>query len=180
MTHYKNIPRFALATACILLVPLLAGAPWSLGDFVVAGVLLFGTGVTYELVARKESTIAYRAAVGIACAAALLLVWINLAVGIIGSEDNPTNLMYAGVLAVGLLGAIIARLEPRGMARALFAMALAQALVPVIALFVSRPAISLEPPGVAGVFALNAFFVALWVASALLFLLAAHAEAPIT
>jgi hypothetical protein len=180
MTHYKNILRFALATACILLLPLLAGAPWSLGDFVVAGVLLFGTGVTYELVATKEGTIAYRAAVGIACAAALLLVWINLAVGIIGSEDNPANLLYAGVLAVGLLGAIIARLEPRGMARALFAMALAQALVPVIALFVSRPAISLEPPGVAGVFALNAFFVALWVASALLFLRAAHAEAPIT
>jgi hypothetical protein len=35
--------------------------------------------------------------------------------------------MYIGVLAVGIIGAIIARLRPRGMARALFATALAQA-----------------------------------------------------
>jgi hypothetical protein len=88
--------------------------------------------------------------------------------------------MYAGVLAVGLIGAIITRLEPRGMARALFTMALAQALVPVIALFISRPTIRLEPPGVTGVFVLNAIFVALWVGSALLFLRAARTEAPIT
>jgi hypothetical protein len=89
MTHNKSILRCALETACILLVPLLAGAPWSLFDFVVAGALLFGTGVTYELIARKGGTIAYRAAVGIACGAGLLLVWINLAVGIIGSETTP-------------------------------------------------------------------------------------------
>ena len=37
------------------------------------------------------------------------------------------------------VGAVIARLEPRGMARALFATALAQALVPVIALAVWKP-----------------------------------------
>jgi hypothetical protein len=38
------------------------------------------------------------------------------------------------VLAVGLIGAIIACFRPHGMARALFATALAQALVAVIAL----------------------------------------------
>ena len=58
----------------------------------------------------------------------------NLAVGIIGTEDNPANLMYGGVLAVGIVGAIIARFQPHGMARALVATALAQALVAVIAL----------------------------------------------
>ncbi len=51
---------------------------------------------------------AYRFAVGVALAAAFLLVWMNLAVGLIGSEDNPANLMYFGVLAVGFIGAIIA------------------------------------------------------------------------
>jgi hypothetical protein len=42
--------------------------------------------------------------------------------------------MYIGVLAVGIIGAIVARFRPHGMARALFATALAQALVAVIAL----------------------------------------------
>ncbi|MCI0605272.1 hypothetical protein L0156_19980 [bacterium] len=56
----------------------------------------------------------------------------NLAVGLIGNEENLANLMYIGVLAVGLISTAIARLEPGGMARALFAMALAQTLVPLL------------------------------------------------
>jgi len=167
----KSIIRIVLTTAFILLLPLLAmqftdEVVWNLADFVVAGALLLGTGFTYELVARKGGNIAYRAAVGIALAAALLLVWMNLAVGIIGNEDNPANLMYVGVLAVGLIGAVIARLEQRGMARALFATALAQALVPVIALIIWRPSVTSD---VLGVFGLNAFFAMLFVGSALLF-----------
>ena len=146
---------------------------WTLSDFVFAGVLLFGTGLTYELVARKAGGIAYRAAVGVALAAAFLLVWINGAVGIIGNEDNPANLMYGGVLAVGIIGAMIARFQPQGMARALFATALAQMLVPVIALIVWRPSLD-DAPGIVGVFMLNAFFVMLFVVSALFFRRAAR------
>jgi hypothetical protein len=171
MMQNKPIIRIALVTASLLLLPLLAmqftdEVVWDLTDFVVAGVLLFGAGLTYELVARKGGTVAYRAAVGVAVAAALLLVWMNLAVGLIGSEDNPANLMYSGVLAVGLIGAYIARLQPREMARALFATALAQVLVPVIAMMIWRPPLT---SGLLGVFVLNTFFVALWVVSALLF-----------
>jgi hypothetical protein len=77
---------------------------------------------------------AYRFAVGVALAAAFILVWLNLAVGVIGTEDDLATLMYVGVLAVGIIGAIIARFRPHGMARALFATALAQALVAVTAL----------------------------------------------
>ena len=165
----KNIIRIALVTACILLVPLVAmqfteEVNWDLFDFAFMGTLLFGTGLAYELVARKAGAIAYRAAVGVALAAALLLVWVNGAVGIIG--NGPVNLMYFGVLAVLVIGAAVARLEPQGMARALFATALAQALVPVIALVIWKPDFS---PGVLQVFGLNAFFVILFVGSALLF-----------
>ena len=179
----KNLIRIAIVVGLILLVPLLGnhfidGWNWDLFDFVWAGTLLFGTGLTYELVARKGGTIAYRAAVGIACAAGLLLVWVNAAVGIIG--DGPVNLMYFGVLAVGFIGAFIARLQPRGMALALFATAVAQMLVPVIALVIWKAGwqdLLIHPnsanppfdPGIAPVFGLNAFFSALWVVSALLF-----------
>lgn len=171
----KSILRIALATVVILLLPLLAmqftdEVVWDLADFVVAGALLFGAGLTYELIARKAGHIAYRSAVGVAVAAALLLVWINLAVGIIGNEGNPANLMYIGVFAVGIIGAIIARLEPRGMARVLFATAGAQMLVPVIALIIWPPQVtSWGAASVVGVFILNAFFATLWLGSALLF-----------
>jgi len=167
----KTIIRIVLTTAFLLLLPLLAmqltdAVVWDRADFVVAGALLLGTGITYELVARKGRNVAYRAAVGVALAAALLLVWMNLAIGVIGNEHNPANLMYVGVLVVGLIGAVIARLEARGMARALFATALAQALVPVIALIIWKPSVT---SGVLKVFGLNAFFAMLFVGSALLF-----------
>ena len=126
------------ATPLILLLHLLAmqvtdEVVWSAADFAFAGALLVGAGLTYELAARKAGNIAYRAAVGVAGAAALLLVWLSLGVGIIGRDGDPANLMYFGVLAVGIIGALIARFRPRGMARALFATALAR-LVSVFAL----------------------------------------------
>lgn len=138
------------------------------------GALVFGTGLTYELAARKARNLAYRAAVGVALAAAFLLIWINLAVGIIGSDDNVANVMYIGVLAAGFLGAILSRFRPHGMARAMFATALAHALVPAIAL-IFRVGSPVEEP--LKVLALNGFFVALWVGSGLLFRDAAR-EAP--
>ena len=108
----------------------------------------------------------YRSAVGLALAGAFLLFWVNGAVGIIGDEDNVANLMYGGVLAVGLIGAIIAHFQPDGMTRALFATALAQSLVAVIAL-VAGLGYPVSSPG--EILMLNGFFVALWVGSAWLF-----------
>lgn len=178
----QNITRrlivWAAVVALILLIPLVAmqvtnEVNWTLTDFVFAGVLLFGTGLAYELVTRKAGGIAYRAAAGVALAAAFLLVWINTAVGLIGNEDNPANMMYVGVLAVGIIGAMIARFQPQGMARALFATALAQILAPVIALIVWRPSLD-DAPGIVGVFMLNAFFMTLFVVSALFFRRAAR------
>ena len=84
------------------------------------------------------NTSPYRLAVITALGTALLLPWVIGAVGLIGVEGDPFDLIYGGVLAVGIIGAIVARLRPRGMARALFATALAQALVVVIALIVGK------------------------------------------
>lgn len=71
----------------------------------------------------------YKSAVGVAVGAALLLVWINGAIGLIG-DDDATNMLYLGVLIVGLIGAFRARFAPQGMARAAFAMAIAQSVPP--------------------------------------------------
>jgi hypothetical protein len=174
---YRSVVGVALATAFILLIPLLAAPAWSLFDFVFAGALIFGTGLTYVLAARKAGNIAYRFAVGVALAAAFILVWLNLAVGIIGTSGDPANLMYIGVLAIGIIAAIIARFRPHGMARALFATALAQALVAVIALIIGLGS-PWSPPGVLGTLILNGFFAGLFVGSALLFRYAARELTP--
>jgi hypothetical protein len=129
--------------------------------------MLFGACGAYELAARLTRNIAYRAAVGVALVAVFVLIWINLAVGIIGSEDNPANLMYGGVLAVGILGAFLVRFQPDGMARALEATALAQALVGVIALIAGLGSTGANWP--AALVFLTGFFAALWLMSAWLF-----------
>ena len=177
----KNIFYMAIATACILMIPLVAmqfsdEVKWTLFDFIFAGTILFGSGLTYELIVRKRLNSSYRIAVAIGVATGLILIWINGAVGIIGSENNPANLMYLGVLAIGAGGAIIARLRPHGMARALYTTAAAQFIVPIVALFTSRQAMLFEPPGVIRVFILNGFFVALFAFSGLLFQWASEAE----
>ena len=172
---YRSVGGVAIATALILLLPLTAGWAWTLFDFVFAGVLIFGTGLAFVLAARKVGNIAYRAAVGVALAAAFLLVWVTGAVGIIGSEDNNANLMYFGVLAVGFLGAIVARFRPHGMARALFATALAQALVALIVLAFGL-GLPWSPP--VEILALNGFFFAMFAGSAVLFRYAARGQTP--
>jgi hypothetical protein len=130
------------------------------------GTLLIGVGIAVELASRKTGKAAYRTAVGIALGSALLLGWVNGAVGIIGSENNEANLLYGGVLAVGGLGAIIARFKPEAMARVLFATALAQTLVAVIAL-VGR--LGSPTSGPLEIVTINGFFVSLFVGSAVLF-----------
>jgi hypothetical protein len=162
----------ALPAALILLLPLLAmlftgEVNWSFFDFIVAWTLLFGAGFTYRMLLRKMDNYWFRVAVGVAVATALFLVWSNLAVGLIGSEDNPANWMFMGVLAVGFLGAIIARLQPKGMSRVLFAMAFSHVLIVVIALLAR---LDLSPESsVVEILGVNGFFAVLWTGSALLF-----------
>lgn len=170
LAQHKRIIRIVVVVALLLMIPLLTRMDWSLGDFVAAGILLLGSGLTYEFVSRRSTDSKYRWAVGIAVAAGLLLTWINLAVGLIGSENNPANQLYGAVILIGMIGAILARFRAPGMARALYVTATAQFLVPIIALIIWNPQFSAgEGPGVIGIFILNGFFAALFLASGVLF-----------
>jgi hypothetical protein len=176
----RKIWFVAFATVSVLMIPLIAmqfteEVNWNLFDYIVMGILLFGTGLAYVLISGVSENYAYRIAVGIAVAAGFLLIWLNLAVGIIGSEDNPANLLYVLVLIVGIVGAGFARFQPRGMSHTLFAAALMQMLVPVIAMIIWRPSLE-DSPGIVGVFILNAFFAGLFIISALLFRHAAQQQ----
>lgn len=172
----KSLLRLALATALILLIPLVAmqftaEVNWTLFDFVVAGALLFGAGLTFILLARLGNNRPYRLAVGVAVAAGLLLVWANLAVGLVGNEHNPVNLLFGSVLVVALGGALVARFRPLGMSRAMFAAALTYAAVTALALFVWPPATANAEPSVnfPNVLVANGVFAALWAVAGWLF-----------
>lgn len=181
---FKSVGALALATGLLLLVPLVGmqfsdEIVWTLSDFIIAGVLLFGTGLAYTVVTHilaplKGDNLIYRVAVGLALLTGLFLVWANLAVGVIGSEDNPANLMYYGVIAVGLIGAAWSRFKPLGMMRTMFAMAIAQSLIAAIALL---SGMHLSPvSSIPEIINVNGFFVTLFVVSALLFRHAAQEQ----
>jgi|TARA_R100000479_G_scaffold172685_1_gene117580 hypothetical protein len=143
---------------------------WTLSDFIFMGGLIFGTGFSYLLITKNRKSWSYRIGLGLALVGPFFVLWINGAVGFIGNEGNPANLMYLGVIAIEIIGALIAWLRTQGMAYVMFATALAQALVPVFALILWPPeVISWGAAGVSGVFVLNTFFVILFATSGLFF-----------
>ena len=58
---------------------------WKIQDFIIMGILLFGTGLMFELVMRKVKTIKNRILICFTILIIFLLVWTELAVGILGT-----------------------------------------------------------------------------------------------
>lgn len=86
----KRLIAIVLTVALLLLIPFIAmqfttEVNWSLPDFMIAAVLLLGTGLMCELVLRKVKKTSSRIAICVALFLALMLVWIELAVGIFGT-----------------------------------------------------------------------------------------------
>lgn len=168
-TKNKDILSVLAATTAILMIPFIAmqyttEVNWSLGDFLIAGVALCGTGLLFVSVYRFVSNSMYRLAAGITLFASLLLIWINGAVGIIG--DGPINLLYLTVLGIEFLGACLVGFKARGLAKVSYIAAIMTFLIPILALLIKEPDFS---PGVLQVFFINAFFVMLFVGSGVLF-----------
>jgi hypothetical protein len=159
----------------LLTVPWLARWPWTAADFIVAAAMFAIVGGTFELAVRASGNAFYRWGAAVALATALVLVWINLAVGIIGNDDNPLNLMFFGVVAVALLGSIAARFRAAGIATAMLAAGIIQALIGA-GVFALNAGAS-EPPGAWGLLGLIEFFAVAWLLSAWLFHKASAGEA---
>ena len=86
----KRFIGIVITVAFLLLIPLIAmqftdEVDWNVFDFVVAGILLLGTGSIIELVLRKVTKMEYRIAICGAILLALFLVWAELAVGVFGT-----------------------------------------------------------------------------------------------
>jgi hypothetical protein len=162
----KTMLRVALGALAVWTVPLVASQfvedwHWGVEGFVRVYVLFFATGMMIALIARRMGVWSYKAGVGLALVAGFALGWSNMVH--VADSGNPANLWYYSVLAVGGIGACLARLKARGLARTLFAMAATLALIAVM-----LP--SGAPPYLARNMAIgHGVFVALFTASGLLF-----------
>lgn len=86
----KRLIGILLTVVVLLLIPLVAmqfttEVNWGPEDFIVAGVLLFGTGLSIELVLRKITKTTHRIALCGGIMFLLFLVWAELAVGLFGT-----------------------------------------------------------------------------------------------
>lgn len=172
LTFSHSIAIVAIATMFLLLVPFVAmrftnEVNWSLSDFIVMGALLFSIGFAYVLATRFVSNTMYKIAIGFALGTTLLMIWANLAVGLIGSGPNPGNLMYIGVVAVGIIGALRSRFAPAGMERIMYAMTVALVLLAIIGLVTQMH--QSAGSSITEIVAVNGFFATLFAIAGLLF-----------
>lgn len=86
----KRLLFIVFIVAVLLLIPLIAmqfskEVVWTASDFVIATVLLLGTGLAIEFVLRKVKTTRNRILLSGIILAALFLIWAELAVGVFGT-----------------------------------------------------------------------------------------------
>jgi len=86
----KRFKGILLTIAVLLCIPLIAmqftnEVVWTLSDFVIAGILLVGTGLVIEVVVRNVRDKKARIGMIIGTLVVLLLVWAELAVGVFGT-----------------------------------------------------------------------------------------------
>jgi hypothetical protein len=160
-----------ITAVIILLLPAVAmqlnveGVVWTASDFIAMGAILLVACGSFEVLARSAPNFAYLAAAAIAIGTGFLMVWANLAVGIVGDDLNGANVMFFGVVLVAIVATLLARFRAPAMANAMFATAGALVLTIAVAL-TAFGASALE----AG---LTMVFVAGWLVSGALFRMSA-------
>jgi len=158
----------------LLLTPLAAmrftnEVQWDETDFIVMGMLMLAVGIPLELVVRASRSWSYRLGAAVALVTSFLIIWANLAVGLIGSENNPANDLYFLVILLGIAAAAIGRFRPLAMANAMILTAVGHLLVTLVALMLRS-----DEPGVPAAVRLieivgNLVFAGLYLGSAWLF-----------
>ncbi|MEL7297381.1 MAG: hypothetical protein AAGJ86_06940 [Pseudomonadota bacterium] len=98
--------------------------------------LIFGLWLVFRRIRPKPSAPrAQRLGWQVTLLGVFLMAWVSGAVGIIGSEDNPANLMFGALLAMGVCGAAISGLRPKGLRITLAIMAAAQIAIALVDLY---------------------------------------------
>lgn len=126
------------SAVALILTPLVAmqftnEVNWDETDFLFAAIIFGIVGGLIELAMRVSSSWYYRLGAMFAVLAGFMVVWSNLAVGMIGNENNPANLWFGAVLLIAITGAILSRFQKRAIAIAMFAAGTAQSAIGLFA-----------------------------------------------
>ena len=159
--------------AALMLAPAVASrvtdeVAWDSADFILFAAMLAAACGAWEVAMRKTKSRAYAAGAIVAAGAALLLFLVNGAVGFIGDENDPVNLIFFGVITLAAGGAIVVRFRAEGMARTMAVTAGAQVVAGALGVAMV--------PDVRGFLLGTALFVPLWLLSSWLFARAAREE----
>ena len=108
----------------LLLVPFIAmrvtsEVNWTLGDFIFAGLMLAALCGLVQLAVRRSSKAIYRWAMALAALGGFAVIWVNLAVGIVASEDNDYNLVFFGIILATIAASAVVRIRAEAMAKIL-------------------------------------------------------------
>lgn len=106
----------------LLLVPFVAmrltsEVNWGLGDFIFAGLMLAAFCGVVQLAVRCSSKAIYRWAMVLAALGGLAVIWVNLAVGIVASEDNDYNLVFLTIILAATAASVAVRIRAEAMAK---------------------------------------------------------------
>ncbi len=90
MMTLKKFTAILSVVLLILLIPFVAmqftkEVFWTVGDFIVMGLLLLSTGLVLEFAARKITKLKYRILICSGIVLLFILTWVELAVGIFGT-----------------------------------------------------------------------------------------------
>jgi hypothetical protein len=171
----RNYWRIARWTAALVLLLIPAGMMrvsnewhWGIGSFVVAGVMIGGVGLLYELAEKASGSRAYRAGVAIVLVTSFLTVWTTIV------RDDGNGIGFLLLVVTAAVGAFAAWFRPAGMARAMLGVAVMQALVGIAV--ATAPVTASMPDGSFRALVFSGFFAALWLISALCFRAAARGD----
>lgn len=172
MQNKKRFTIWAIITTLIIIIILtkqfISKIEWN--ETIAYILIILTIGAIYELwQLLKIHNRTYRIALSVGIFGAFLILRVNGAVGIIGSEDNPANLMYWVVLLIMLIGSLISRFKEHWMSLTFFSAAIVQILIPIFALFIWPATVSWGEAGIMGVFIFNSVFAGIFIISALFF-----------
>lgn len=141
---------------------------WTFGSFVLAGAVIGGIGLLYELVERASESRAYRAGFALALLTSFLTFWTTIV------RDDGNGIGFFLLIMAAAVGAFSAWFRPAGMARTMFGVAIMQALLGVA--IATAPSTAATPDGSFTALLHSGLFTALWLLSAAFFRVAAKAR----
>jgi len=143
---------------------------WDTTDYVIATALFASCALVTWLITRNARSHWHILAGTLAALGALVLVWMQLAVGLIGSGEHPINQAMTLVLAAGAIGSALSRFRASGMRTTMLAVAGTQMTLGALGFILATPDLFSD------VFLVTTFFAGIWTGSAFLFHLAYRRE----